>query len=205
MKNSTKHGHINANILALCLIVFCWDVAIAETTLGCGASAQVQRFACQFDLQDDFFVSKAQCLDNSVTDETCIDDAEVDFDEGTEECDDILEARLDICESLDDATHDPEFGEAFAANFVDPLQIGISVAPNPWFPLVTGNRWLYEADEESIEVVVTDKTKLIDGIDCVVVVDTESEYGVVVEITNDWYAQDTTGNVWYCGEIARNL
>ena len=31
------------------------------------------------------------------------------------------------------------------------------------------------------------------------------EDDVVVEITRDWYAQDTAGNVWYCGEIARNF
>ena len=32
-----------------------------------------------------------------------------------------------------------------------------------------------------------------------------SEDGEVVEITQDWYAQDLDGNVWYCGEIARNF
>jgi hypothetical protein len=53
--------------------------------------------------------------------------------------------------------------------------------------------------------MVTDETKLIDGITCVVVVDTASEDDVVVEITRDWYAQDISGNVWYCGEISRNF
>ena len=56
-----------------------------------------------------------------------------------------------------------------------------------------------------IEVVVTSETKLIDGVTCVVVIDTASEEDVVVEITRDWYAQDLAGNVWYCGEIARNF
>jgi hypothetical protein len=52
---------------------------------------------------------------------------------------------------------------------------------------------------------VTDETKMINGVPCVVVVDTANEDGVVIEITRDWYAQDVTGNVWYCGEIARNF
>jgi hypothetical protein len=172
---------------------------------GCAASAQVQRLACEFDLRDDFFTHKAQCLDNSVTDDGCFDDAEAGYDEGLEECNDVLGARLELCEALDDATHEPAFGEDFAANFVDPLQIGTSVTPNPWFPLVPGNRWVYGGDDESIEVVVTNDTKLIDGITCIVVIDTASEDDVVVEITNDWYAQDTDGNVWYCGEIAENF
>jgi hypothetical protein len=79
------------------------------------------------------------------------------------------------------------------------------VAVNPWFPLVTGNHWLYLGDGESIEVTVTGETKLIDGVTCVVVWDIASEDGEVVEITQDWYAQDLAGNVWYCGEIARNF
>jgi hypothetical protein len=52
---------------------------------------------------------------------------------------------------------------------------------------------------------VTSETKLIEGISCVVIVDTASEDGIVVEVTRDWYAQDVDGNVWYCGEIARNF
>jgi len=117
----------------------------------------------------------------------------------------VFEARLGLCEDLDDAAHDPMFGEAFAANFVDPLEIGKTVPVNPWFPLETGNHWLYLGDGESIEVTVTGETKLIDGVTCVVVWDVASEDGEIVEITQDWYAQDVAGNVWYCGEIARNF
>ncbi len=185
------------------LIVMCGHATAAEP--GCAASAQTQRLACQFDLRDDFYTQSAICLDTAVQDEACFGGAEDEFDEGIEECEDVLEARHDLCEALEDATHDPEFGEDFAGNFVDPLEIGVSVAPNPWFPLVTDNTWVYTGDGESIEVVVTGDTKLIDGVTCVVVVDTATEDDVVVEITRDWYAQDLDGNVWYCGEIAENF
>ncbi len=177
--------------------------ALAEA--GCTASAHTQSLACEYDLRDDFFTTSAQCLDVSNQDPVCFDDAEADFDEGLEECGDVLAARLDLCESLDDATHDPEFGPDFAANFVDPLQIGTTVAPNPWFALVPGNLWVYEGDGETIEVEVTGDTKLIDGVTCIVVIDTATEDDVVVETTNDWYAQDVDGNVWYCGEISENF
>lgn len=189
--------------ITISLMVIC-DQALAGEP-GCAATAQTQRIACEFDLRDDFFTTTAQCLDTAVPDQACLGGAGGDFDEGVEECDDVLEARLDFCESLDDATHDPEFGQAFAANFVNPLQIGVSVPPNPWFALVTGNTWVYEGDGESIEVVVTGDTKLIDGVTCVVVIDTAMEDDVVIERTNDWYAQDVDGNVWYCGEISENF
>ncbi len=172
---------------------------------GCAASAHTQRLACEFDLRDDFFTTSAQCLDVDSPDAACFDEAELDYDDGLEECGDVLEARLDLCESLDDATHDPQFGPDFAANFVDPLTIGAATTPNPWFALVPGNTWVYEGDGETIEVVVTSDTKLIEGITCIVVVDTASEDGVVVEQTDDWYAQDVDGNVWYCGEISENF
>ena len=177
--------------------------ALAEP--GCAASALSLRLACEFDLRDDFYTQSAQCLDVTNQDAVCFSDAEAEFDDGLEECGDVLEARLDLCESLDDATHEPEFGVDYVADFVDPLQIGVTIAPNPWFALVPGNLWVYEGDGETIEVEVTGDTKLIDGITCIVVVDTAMEDGVVVETTDDWYAQDVDGNVWYCGEISENF
>jgi hypothetical protein len=83
--------------------------------------------------------------------------------------------------------------------------IGNGIAPNPYFPLVAGNRWTYENPEETIVVEVLEATKLIDGITCITVNDVVTEEGVPIEITDDWYAQDVAGNVWYCGEISESL
>jgi hypothetical protein len=50
-------------------------------------------------------------------------------------------------------------------------------------------------------ITVTDTTKRIaDGVEARVVHDVVSEDGKPVEITEDWYAQDSQGNVWYFGE-----
>jgi hypothetical protein len=50
-------------------------------------------------------------------------------------------------------------------------------------------------------VTVTSKTKLIaNGITARVVRDVVTEDGERVEVTDDWYAQDCAGNVWYLGE-----
>jgi hypothetical protein len=75
---------------------------------------------------------------------------------------------------------------------------------NPYWPMEPGSRWVYtETDEDGkhrIVVTVTDKTKQIaNGIEARVVRDVVSN-GEPIEITDDWYAQDSDGNVWYMGE-----
>ena len=49
-------------------------------------------------------------------------------------------------------------------------------------------------------VTVTNDTKEIHGITTRVVNDTVWVEGKLTETTNDWYAQDDKGNVWYLGE-----
>jgi hypothetical protein len=77
---------------------------------------------------------------------------------------------------------------------------------NPYWPMRPGSRWVYrESDGEGgvqrVVVTVTDRRQRIaNGIDARVVRDVVSEDGEPVEVTSDWYAQDTSGNVWYMGE-----
>jgi len=173
----------------------------------CSSAAVSLMRACAIDAVDDLFEGTAVCTDIFDDEDRadCLAEVDVEVADKEDECDEVFDARLLLCEDLNDGAHDPMFGPAFSGNFVDPLEIGNTVTPNPWFPLVTGNHWVYADESELIDVVVTDETKLIDGITCVVVIDVASEDDVVVEITRDWYAQDIAGNVWYCGEIARNF
>ena len=77
---------------------------------------------------------------------------------------------------------------------------------NPYWPMAPGDRWVYretdgEGTEQRVEVTVTDRTKRIaNGIEARVVRDVVTENGRLVEVTDDWYAQDRAGNVWYLGE-----
>jgi hypothetical protein len=77
---------------------------------------------------------------------------------------------------------------------------------NPYFPLPVGARWVVRVtDPEGLEqrqvITVTDHTKRIaDGVVARVVHDVVNEDDKAVEITDDWYAQDKDGNVWYFGE-----
>ena len=73
---------------------------------------------------------------------------------------------------------------------------------NPWLPLLPGAEWVYESSEgETITVTVTDRTREVAGVTTTVVRDVVTdEDGEVVEETDDWFAQDRAGNVWYFGE-----
>jgi len=77
---------------------------------------------------------------------------------------------------------------------------------NPYLPFAVGSRWVYaetEAGEPDQRVVVevTPETRTIaNGVEAVVVRDVVTEGGEPIEITDDWYAQDSAGNVWYLGE-----
>jgi hypothetical protein len=81
---------------------------------------------------------------------------------------------------------------------------------NRYWPMKPGSRWVYRETDttgtrEKVVVEVTGRTKLIaNGVRARVVRDTVTEDGVPVEITDDWYAQDSKGNVWYLGEYVTN-
>ena len=206
---------ITRNIFAASFVaatVFIPTIVNAAAT-GCGVAASASNLACNFAAKDDLYTVRAICMDSPDDDLSfCLGDAQTEFDEVLEECAAILEAHVDVCEITDDAAHVPEFGAAFAANFVDPLGIGVSVTPNPFFPLVQGNSWTYEGTfeedgemvTETIVVTVLNETKLIDGITCLVVQDVVTIDDELIEDTDDWFAQDLDGNVWYCGEEVKD-
>ena len=80
---------------------------------------------------------------------------------------------------------------------------------NPYWPMRPGSRWVYrETDSEGakqrVVVTVTRRTKKIaNGITARVVHDVVSEGRQLVEVTDDWYAQDRAGNIWYLGELTK--
>jgi hypothetical protein len=81
---------------------------------------------------------------------------------------------------------------------------------NPYWPMSPGSKWVYRETDttgtrEKAVVEVTRETKRIaNGVVARVIRDTVSENGTPVEITDDWYAQDSAGNVWYLGEYVTN-
>jgi hypothetical protein len=87
---------------------------------------------------------------------------------------------------------------------LDPAEFTAEVT-NPYWPMAPGSRWVYrEEDPEGakrVVVTVTGETKRIaNGIEARVVRDVVTQNGQPLEVTDDWYAQDAEGNVWYLGE-----
>ncbi len=80
---------------------------------------------------------------------------------------------------------------------------------NPWFPLEPGSVWHYRGSKEGTKttdtVSATHRTKKILGVATTVVHDVVSISGKPVEVTDDFYAQDRHGNVWYFGEETEEL
>ena len=100
----------------------------------------------------------------------------------------------------------PQGGEPFE---LDPADFTTAI-DNPYWPMVPGSTWVYtetdgEGTAEDITVEVLAETKKIaNGIEARVVRDTATQDGVAVEATDDWYAQDGKGNIWYLGEYVTN-
>jgi len=96
--------------------------------------------------------------------------------------------------------------EAPYAPRIDPARFSTSIT-NPYLPLQPGNRWIYEGrTEDGLErkvVEVTDETRTVMGVVCVVVKDTVTLDGQLHEDTTDWFAQDLAGTVWNFGEQTR--
>lgn len=88
-------------------------------------------------------------------------------------------------------------------NFVD-------VVDNPFFTLTPGTITTLEGENEDGEPVrvteeVLSSKKTVMGIATTVVLVKEWENGDLVEETEDWFAQDIDGNVWYMGEAVTDF
>jgi hypothetical protein len=89
---------------------------------------------------------------------------------------------------------------------LDPADFTVEI-DNPYYPLHPGDRRVYretapDGTMQRIVDEVTGKTKVIaDGVTARVVRSTvTNRTGKVVEYTEEWFAQDRVGNVWYFGE-----
>ena len=188
---------------AVAALLFTAAPVVAENTRYCSQTTRLADVACRNAADAELWKARGICTNVTGDElrEECFAEAGEVYAEQRELCMQQQEARDAVCEALGEARYDPFIDPA---QFVDPLAIGDIVAPNPYFPLVPGMQRTYQAGAELIEVQVTTDTVTIQGVDCIVLRDTVSSGGELVEDTDDWYAQDINGNVWYFGEIARN-
>ena len=128
----------------------------------------------------------------------------------------VAELALTACDTSEPATRpeappavplsstasSPEPSGAYAPD-IDPAGFVDSI-DNPYFPLEPGTVIRLEGrTEDGIEkekIVVTDRTREVMGVTTTIVKDVMRVEGELAEVTEDWYAQDSEGNVWYFGE-----
>lgn len=193
----------------------------------CNYSATLMAHSCQAERKEEFNAVIARCNSISSADERneCKAMAKEERKEAVGTCADQKEARIEVCDALGEGRYmdplvDPDI------EFIDPDDIGPGGEDNnPYVILEAGHTHVLrseeydpEEDESSIELIVvyaTDEVREIEGVDCRVVVDiaVEPEFDEdegkwefePVEVTDDWFAQDTATNVYYCGEIAQNF
>lgn len=177
------------------------DIDLDPNNGACSATANAAFLSCQAEVEEEYFIARGNCFQesNSLNSLICESALESEIEEAEEECDDQWEARLKLCAVVGEDPYSPLMT---VSNFMTADEIAMD--PNPWFPLVPGNQWVYESEDEVVTVTVTDETFEILGIEVVVVNDLVTEEGEFVEDTDDYYAQDLDGNVWYMGEIAKN-
>lgn len=185
---------VGATLAALPLAAPC-----AATDI-CGQTTQQLHLACQAEVEDDFRVARAKCLNtvDPVARQSCLADADDSRLDSVAECGGIRLLRQDVCAELGPGPYDPVLKPA---NFVGTIT-------NRYAPFKPGKWWEYrkQTDEgvERVRVEVLDQRRQILGIQATVVRDRVWLDGELVEDTIDWLAQDRQGNVWYLGELARN-
>jgi hypothetical protein len=189
---------VTALMLAFCLISV---PTIAQAKNLCKSTAQNTRISCVYECAVDYRLACAKCdnLADPEEREACEQEAWEEVKEKTKECREQYNARVELCDDLGPDPYDPE---------IDPNDFmsieNMKANPNPYVPLIPGTCRTYKADTdegtETIEVCVTDDTREILGVNCMVVRDTVTLDGELTEDTLDYYAQDLDGNLWYFGE-----
>ncbi len=162
----------------------------------CDSFSQMAVEACKHDALARYWRENAMCY--TLTDPTegraCREALKARLRSTLDECRAQFKPRLDLCEVLGASaygeTPDPQ-------DFVDRVD-------NPYMPLAPGLVLVYESrtaeGKSRTEVKVTSEIREILGVKCVVVRQVETLDGEDVEETEEWFAQDSSGNVWNFGE-----
>ena len=168
----------------------------------CTGTARAMFEACRGEGEPNNWKAIAICIniDDDDDREECFDELVPERREATRECRAQLTARRELCEKLGEDRYEPEFEPDLFDNDFRRL-----TRPNPYYPLGIGYQWIFRAPDEMTIIEVLNKTKLIEGVTCIVVNDMVSVNGRVVEDTNDWIAQARDGDVYYCGEEVKDF
>ncbi len=167
----------------------------------CSASVNLLFRACGHETRDDYLVAQAKCLHlaDPFKRSECKGQARAARREATRHCRALKDWRSAGCGVLGEGRYDPPFTpDLFDSDF---RQLS---NPNPYFPLGIGHRWEFRGGDEHNILEVTNETKNVEGVTCIVLRDLVYESGALKEATDDWYAAGRDGSTWYCGEEVKD-
>jgi len=185
--------------LPLCALLLLPSGVPAAGVDTCTRAANAARKAALAEAQAGLDLGLARALDHAdpVERDRAVREAQQAFEEALELTEAQYEARRTVCELVGGTPYDP---------VVDPASF-VPVIDNPYLPYPVGRTWSYERRRaeglETTVVTVTGETREILGVTCTVVRDTVRVDGELEEETDDYFAQDGAGNVWYFGELSR--
>lgn len=186
-------------VTTLCLMILMFTVNTnqLEAQNFCSTTAAYLSAACSASANDSRLTGIANCINHSDSTERqqCLSDVDDSYNEDIQLCRAQHRWRLSFCTLLGEDRYDPNIEPSdFDTDFTNLTN------PNPYYPLGIGNHWKYVGGGEVNTVDVTNDTKLIDGVRCIVVKDQVFVGKFVTESTNDWFAQKIDGTTWYFGE-----
>jgi len=181
----------------------------------CERTAMRAHRACIIDTWEEYNLTVANCItiaDHEARQECVVVAGETRV-EDREDCEEIREARVDLCDVLGEFRYDPAPLVDPANTFVHPDEIPDTYPANPWLSLEEGRVSVIGSEDEVVVILNTDETREIQGVECRIVAevameiaeDDDDEEGfeieyVPVEVTYDFFAQTLSGDVVYCGE-----
>ncbi|MEW6735988.1 MAG: hypothetical protein AB1489_32135 [Acidobacteriota bacterium] len=174
------------------------DAAPSDTNSDlCAKTAKAVQNACEAEGEANYWIAVGNCnnLSSASARKACKQQAQQDRRDANGECAEQFEARRKLCTALNETTYNPVINPT---NFVE----GIT---NPFFPMIPSTTLIYRGGNEVVTVTVTNRTKVILGVKCVVVRDVVTVNDQVVEDTEDYFAQDMQGNIWYFGELSQEF
>ncbi len=173
--------------------------AAAGATKFCRKTSDAALRSCQAEAQSDFWLASGKCgnISDAADRKACQQQAQSDLKDERQSCKEQNGARDAVCKQLGEAPYDPVINPA---NFVGAIT-------NPYFPLTPGTTLVYQGGGETVVTEVTQETKVILGVTCVVVRDRayvgatwnsstkEVQGGEKIEDTLDFYAQDVLASI----------
>ena len=107
--------------------------------------------------------------------------------------------------SCQDSVSPVPFTENYDITVCDTTKAGFSLTiDNPFFPMPVGQQWVLVGDDDgdsvNLTITILPDTMVIAGVQTRVLEERESENGVLVEVSRNFFVQAATGDICYYGE-----